>query len=439
MSILGIDIGSDTIKVVEMAKAKGGYRLLNYGIAPTPPDSVVDGDVRDPEMVAEALKQLLKTHKIKSNRCVASVQGSKSTVVRIIELPRVSKNELAETMKFEVERHIPFAASQIIMDYAVVDRPGEPLDAPNMEVLFAAVQEEVVELLCDTLRRSKLKPRAIDVQPLALSRSLVETTSAGHGIGETVAVINMGATITELSIVRDGLLHFPRAIPIAGRSISQRLSEGLGISEQQAERQKREYATVRPLPPGAAPAVPEPEAEEEPTVDVADVALGYDVFETDSGEESDVGFGGTGTGESGFSFEETDAAEVQTQEPAGSSAFELSDEGDSEGPSFDFGFDDDSKGPSYSLSPKDEDEDDPEAPVPDDEIVFSFGDDTEEAAPELVVEEATEDEGFSFGPVAAADDEGFSFAAEPAAAEAGAADEGFSFAAEPVAAEGAEG
>ncbi len=427
MATLGIDLGSDTIKVVEMAKGRGGFALLNYAIVPTPPDAVVDGDVRDAEMLAEALKQALKQAKFKSKRAVASVQGQKSTVVRIIELPRMAKNELADSMKFEVERHIPFAASQIIMDYTVVQRPGEDPESPNMEVLFGAVQEDVVESLVEAFRLAKLKPKAIDAQPLALTRSLVGA-SPGGGLGETVAIVNIGAIVTDLSIIRDGLLHFPRAIPIAGRSVTQRLSEGLGISEQQAERLKRELADVTPLPPDAMPAVVEPEpeeVEEEAKPDLGGALSFGDEFESEV--ESDTGFGGSGTGGAaspgGFSFTDSDdeaeeAPSVFTgEEESDRQAFELSDEGDEEGPTFDFGLggDDDDKKTSFSLSPAD-DETDEDAPVPESEgfhftdagdesfkldedqkaeapaFEFEFTDDTEatdadaQAAPEAVTE-----------------------------------------------------
>ncbi|MBI2298294.1 MAG: type IV pilus assembly protein PilM [Armatimonadetes bacterium] len=290
MAVLGLDIGSDTIKVVELAKGRGGYQLLNYGIAPTPPDAVAAGDVQDPEMLGEAIRQLLASRRIKTKLVVSSVQGLQSLVVRIIELPRCEPKELADTMKFEVERHIPFPASQIIMDYAVLDRPGLSAETPNMEILFAAVQEESIIRHVEALKQAKLKPRAIDVQPLALGRALVECTSAGRGVGETVAVVNIGAGGTDLSIIRDGVLHFPRSIPIGGKSITQRLSEGLGVSEQQAERQKRQYGTMRVAsrrpPPPAADETAEP-VEEGP-------AFGGAIFEWDTQDDSDTGFGGSG-------------------------------------------------------------------------------------------------------------------------------------------------
>lgn len=412
MAIVGLDIGSDTIKVVEMAKGRGGYHLLNYGIAPTPPDAVANGDIQDPEMLGEAIRQLLSSRKIKTNTTVSSVQGKQSLVVRIIDLPRCEPKELAETMKFEVERHIPFPASQIIMDYTVLERPGESKDSPNMEVLFAAVQEEVINIHVDCLRQAKLKPRAIDVQPLALSRAVVEAPDDAGGVGETVAIVNIGASCTELCIVRDGVLHFPRTIPIGGRNITQRLSEGLGISEQQADRQKRQFATMRSLTGATAAAAPveaaESEAEEEATGD--EFGFGEALFGYEGDDDSDVGFGGTGSGhgagDQALSFDEdTGGAEVHVEdddegEGEARSPFELPDEPSGGGPLFDFGTDSDDDNTSFSLTAADDGD---EGPVEEEDtggFSFSFGDDDDAAEPA-----ADEPVAFSFDADAAEPDE----------------------------------
>lgn len=357
MAVLGLDIGSDTIKVVEMAKGRGGFQLLNYGITPTPPEAVAHGDVQDPEMLGEAIKQLLNARRIKTRTVVSSVQGQQSLVVRIIDLPRCDPKELADTMQFEVERHIPFAASEIIMDYAVLQRPDVPNDTPNMEVLFAAVKEESIHLHCEALKQAKLKPRAIDVQPLALSRSLIEFADEGRGRGETVAIVNIGANCTDLSIIRDGVLHFPRTIPIGGRSITQRLSEGLGISEQQAERQKRQFASMQAAA-GARPATRPAEEEVEEEATEEPIGLGA-ILEFDTAEDSDVGFGGSGldAGAPELSFggdEERPALHVDEEE--GRSPFELPDDLGDSGPVFDFGADSDEDNTRFTLAPDDDDE-----------------------------------------------------------------------------------
>jgi type IV pilus assembly protein PilM len=367
MSVLGLDIGSDTIKVVDMKGGRGHLTLVNYGIAPTPPGSVVAGDVQDPEAVADAIRQLIKTRRIAGKHVVSCVQGQQSVVVRIIEIPRMGKSELNDTMSFEVERHIPFSASHFIMDFTPVERPNEPQDTPNMEVLFAAAVESMIDDHVAALRAAKLKPTAIDVQPLALSHSLVEGPSGNAGLGQTVAVVNIGANSTDLSIIKDGLLHFPRTIPIGGRSITQRISEGLGISEQQAEKLKRRYGSMAPLPPELAAhltaAQAPAEAVEAPVTSGLDFAAD-DLFTLES-DDSDMGFGGTGT--AGMTFTSPAAAELPEvtfddgPAPAPRAAAPVGLDLPPGGPSFDFGL---------PAGPADE----PEAPEARfDEGAFDFG------------------------------------------------------------------
>lgn len=342
MAVLGLDIGSDTIKVVEMAGGKGRLKLLNYGVAPTPPGAVQQGDIVNSDEIIEALRNLIKTHKIGTKKVVSAVQGQQTVVVRIIKIMRVPDKELRDTMNYEVERHIPFSASNFSMDFAVIKRPDEPADSQTMEVLFAAAVDEMLEDHFSTLRGAKLQPVAIDVQPLALSHSLVEGPSGHGGLGETVAVVDIGAGSTDLGVIKDGLLHFPRTIPIGGRSFTQRLSEGLGVSELQAERLKRQYGSLAALPPELAarlarPALVEEVAEEAPTAPALDFGAGlFDVL--DPGDSSDMGFGGLSFGEP---VDTGDSAppEVQFDDSAEGTVFELPDAGAPAASSepFDFG------------------------------------------------------------------------------------------------------
>jgi type IV pilus assembly protein PilM len=349
MAVLGLDIGSDTIKVVEMSGGRGHLRVTNYGIASTPTGAVAGGDVQDVDAVGEAVRALIKLRKFKANKVISSVQSQQSVVVRIIEMPRMSDKELEESMRFEVEKHIPFSASHFIMDYRPIERPGEPTDTPNMEVLFAAAAESMIDDHVATLKAARLKPVAIDVQPLALSHSLVEGSRGDGGLGRTVAVVNIGANGTDLCIIKDGLLHFPRSIPIGGRSITQRIDEGLGVGEHQAEVLKRRHGSMRPLPPElaahlAAPAAAAAEAAPAP----ASLDFAADDLFTLESDDSDMGFGGTGTVHASLTFGQPEPVggppEVVFDDTPSDTMVGL-DMGGAGGPVFDFG------GPAPAAAP----------------------------------------------------------------------------------------
>ncbi|MCL6518602.1 MAG: type IV pilus assembly protein PilM [Armatimonadetes bacterium] len=240
---VGIDIGSSLIKVVEARPGKSGIQITALGISPTPPGTIENEIVIDPQTLGQAIRRLLSESGIKCRRCVSSVSGQSSVIVRIIEVPKMTRQELAETMKWEIERHVPFSASEVVMDFQPIERPEAPPDDQNMEVLLAVAQQEVVNTHVETIFAAGLELVAIDVEPLAVCRSLVDLSSNGEAAG-TVAIINMGAETTEMAVFQDGILAFPRTIPIAGDAITRALSDTLNIPLEEAERIKRQRAKV---------------------------------------------------------------------------------------------------------------------------------------------------------------------------------------------------
>lgn len=249
-SILGLDIGSHTIKVVEMSGGKGGLQLLNYATMMTPPAVIQQGVISDPQTLGQSIKQLLQSKGIKTKRVVSSVAGQTSLVVRIIEVPRAAPSELKEMIPYEIDRYTPFADTEPVFSWEIVERPGADPASPNVEVLFAAAQPDMIEAHVETLQIAGLQPQAIDVEPLSVSRPFINVPGGPDGVGETLAIIDLGASATEISIVKDGLLHFPRIIPLGGEALTRAIAEGLGVSEHQAERLKREHgAVLREAPP----------------------------------------------------------------------------------------------------------------------------------------------------------------------------------------------
>jgi type IV pilus assembly protein PilM len=265
MTILGLDIGTNLIKVVEMRSARGSLQLLNLGIRPTPPEVISNGVIVDPAALGSAIRGLVQAQGIRTRAVIASVAGQSSLVVRHIEVPKMSRAELADTMRWEVERQIPFAASEVIMDYQPLIEPEDlPEDRQNMEVLLAAAQEDMVNAYLETFQVAGLQPRALDIEGLAATRALVNLRAADGLHEQTVALVNIGATTTDISIIRDGLLSFNRPVPMAGDSLTNAISENLGRDLGEAERLKKEVGVVvlDQRPTAAVPAPVAPEAEQ---------------------------------------------------------------------------------------------------------------------------------------------------------------------------------
>src|SRR3954451_13556863 len=139
--VLGLDIGSSFIKACEVESKGGRATLRGIAVVPTPPEAFANNEITDPVSLGRTIKAVLKQAGIKCPKVVTCVSGQTSLVVRIIEVPKMSPAELKETMKWEIERHVPFAAQQVVMDYQPLVPPEEVPDGQNMEVLLAVAQE----------------------------------------------------------------------------------------------------------------------------------------------------------------------------------------------------------------------------------------------------------------------------------------------------------
>ncbi len=243
-TIVGLDIGASQIKVVEMKRGGSGIEVTALGVAPTPVEAFDNNIIIDPKRLGQAVKELMKSSGVTAGHSMSSVSGQSAVVVRVIEVPQMKPNELAETMKWEVERHVPFSASEVIMDYQPIDRPEGLAEGQNMEVLLAVAQQDMVDRHVEMLFAAGLKPDAIDVEPLAAGRALLENDLEPRGQGHTVVLCNIGASNTDIGIFRDKLLAFPRNMTPAGDHLTNAIAAGMGVDTGTAENYKREYGEV---------------------------------------------------------------------------------------------------------------------------------------------------------------------------------------------------
>jgi type IV pilus assembly protein PilM len=245
-SFVGLDIGSQTIKVVEVTGAGNGLRVTAFGMDKTPLGTISQGVVSDPKTLGVAIKALLNKSGVRARgKCVSAAAGAAAVVVRVIEVPKMSAGELAETMKWEVERHIPFSATDVEMSYQKIDDPAVDDDEanPNMEVLLACAQRDMVFQHLETLKAAGLNPVAIDVEPLAVGRALINLS--GQGLKDkNVVVVNLGATMTDVGIYKKAILRFPRTIPLGGDNITQAIADRMGLPMDAAEDEKKNNAVI---------------------------------------------------------------------------------------------------------------------------------------------------------------------------------------------------
>lgn len=241
--VVGLDIGSIEVKAVEARASHGAIQLTGLAVAPTPSDLFVQGTIIDPKGLGEFIRQFLAEHKIHAKKVVSAISGQSSVVVRIIEMARMSDQELKDTMKWEVERHVPFSANDLQMDYVVLPTPEGAAESDQLEVLLVAAQNEALNLHLETITAAGLTPIAVDVAPLAVGRALVDAGDPNLR-AKSVVVVNIGSATTDISIFQGGTLVFTRPMPLAGESFTNAIADTLGIAPADAEKLKREKGSV---------------------------------------------------------------------------------------------------------------------------------------------------------------------------------------------------
>lgn len=233
--VLGLDIGTAFIKAAEIQLRGGEYHVVGRpAVIPTPQGAVRGGVVVDAPAVAEALQEIRARYGTRTKKVIASVGGDSSVVVRITEVPRMSGKELDEAIQWELDEQTPFPVDEVIYDYAPIERPDADPEATEMEVLLAVAQEDLVAAHVEAIQTAGMQPVAIDIEPLAIGRALVE--AAGEEFADqTVVNVHIGATNSLILIFRHKLLSFVRVIPSAGENFTQALAQSLMLDPDQAE------------------------------------------------------------------------------------------------------------------------------------------------------------------------------------------------------------
>ncbi len=248
-TVVGLNIGNAYIKAVEVTSRGGQLSVTGMGVIATPPESYTNGNVLSVTALTNALRTMWKQAGLSSKATVFSVAGTGSLVVRVIEVPRMTDGELADNMRVDADRYIPFPPSEVVMDVqALRELPTDP-DAANMEVLLAAAQREIIDLHVSVIQKARLTPRAIDVEPLALARTMqleLRATNPVIDYDDVTAVLNIGQTGTEISIMRGDIVVFTRTVPNGGGNLTRAIAETMGIPTSDAERLKIERGDALP-------------------------------------------------------------------------------------------------------------------------------------------------------------------------------------------------
>lgn len=231
---IGLDIGASYIKAVQLNDTKDGYELAFMGMVPIPPETIVEGAISNKDTITAAIKELINKGRVKADEAVISLSGHSSVIVKKITIPSMSAEELGVSIKVEAEQYIPFDINEVNIDFQILG--GKPQEEGQMDVVLVAVKKNVISDYVEAVEASDLSPIIMDVDTFALS-NMYEFNYDVSG-GKNVALVNVGATKTNINILQNGYPIFTRDSAVGSNYHTETLERELSISREDAERLK---------------------------------------------------------------------------------------------------------------------------------------------------------------------------------------------------------
>ncbi|RLB45748.1 MAG: pilus assembly protein PilM [Deltaproteobacteria bacterium] len=231
-NLVGVDIGSNSIKVAEIKEGRKGKRtLVRFGFHPLPPQTIVDGHVMNSGAVVEGLQKLF--HKARRKDIAMRASGH-SVIIKKITMPLMNASELNEQIGWEAEQHIPFDLAEVQIDYQILHERAEQR---QMDVLLVAAKKEEIADLTGLAVEAGLRPKVVDLDAFTV-QNCYEVGYGAPSPGETVVLIHVGASLTTINILADGTTAFTRDIANGGAAITEEIQRQLGIGQDEAEAYK---------------------------------------------------------------------------------------------------------------------------------------------------------------------------------------------------------
>ncbi|RMG49067.1 MAG: type IV pilus assembly protein PilM [Acidobacteria bacterium] len=235
--LVGLDIGDSSIKVAELRDLgrNRGYEIQSLATEPLPQEAIVDGTVMDAGLVVDTLRRIWSKNKIRNTKVATALSGH-SVIIRRINLPLMSESELAEQIRWEAEQYIPFNIDEVSLDYHILE--GSSLAGEgNMDVILVAARKERIDDYTSVISQAGLEPAVVDVATFA-ALNCFEVNYQEEMPG-TAALIDIGASVTSIAVLHNGMSVFWRDFSIGGNQYTDTLQRELNLSREQAEAAKK--------------------------------------------------------------------------------------------------------------------------------------------------------------------------------------------------------
>lgn len=230
--ILGLDIGSHTIKIVELSSNGTHHTIKCVGRALVPPQAIIDGSIKEPDKVAEVLKALISNLQPKAKYAATSIAGY-SVIVKKIMVPYQDEVEIENNLIFEAEKYVPFEIEEVYVDFHVLN--GRQEKSGETEIFLVAAKREIVDEYASLIQEAGLSPAIIDVDAFALGNAF----EGAFGLpAKPVVIVDIGAQKTNLNVVLQDASLFARDMAFGGTQLTEVIQEATGLEYIDAERIK---------------------------------------------------------------------------------------------------------------------------------------------------------------------------------------------------------
>jgi type IV pilus assembly protein PilM len=228
--VVGIDIGSSSVKIVQLKDNKGVLQLLNAGILPLPPEAIVDNTLMDSSSIAVVIKNLVVGLGIKVKDVACSISGN-SVIIRKIVLPAMPQDELEDQISWEAEQYIPFDINDVNMDFQILSPDNN--DSSKMNVLLVASKKDIINDYVAVFSEAGMQLSVVDVDSFAVQNAF----EANHDYSseEILALINIGASVMNINVIKDGITLFTRDVQMGGNLYTEEIQKQVGLSSEDAE------------------------------------------------------------------------------------------------------------------------------------------------------------------------------------------------------------
>lgn len=226
---VGLDIGSSAIKVVEIEQKREGCRIVNYGLAELVPEAIVEGEIMDRQLVVETIQNLFEQREIRPRHVNTGVSG-RGVIVKKITMERMPPQEAREAIQWEAEQHVPYDINDVALDFEIL---GTDVGPNQMQVLLVAAKRDLITAHADLVREAGLVPAVIDVNSFAVQN--VAESNYDFLKGEVVAMVNIGAELTNINLVQGGVPLYTQDLSHGGNNFVETLQKKYQVSREEAQ------------------------------------------------------------------------------------------------------------------------------------------------------------------------------------------------------------